>query len=67
MNAAAQTARLLARRPRSLLVADDSPVLRVRRRADCDRLVTCEDLWIEEHDGAQAKCPARCVRYRVTP
>lgn len=72
-NAPAQTARLLARRPRSLLVLDESARTYERRRADCDRLATCEDLWIEERlvisgtVGEQAKCPTKCVRYRVSP
>lgn len=73
MTAAARTSRMLSRRPRSLLIADDAAGNHERRRGDCARLATCEDLWVEEaiaasgHTGGQAKCPLGCRRYRAVP
>lgn len=52
--------RRLRRLPAIRLVADESRVLRRRRRADCLRLARCEDEWIAAHGEAQAKCSQQC-------
>ncbi len=46
--------------PVLLLVGDTSTRLHERRRADCERLKSCEDAWIEVRWDEQAKCPPRC-------